>query len=256
MKIASWNINGIRARQEALVSWIGRNTPDILVLQEVKADLTDIPASVSDLQGYVSFWNGSSFRKGYSGTGMLVRKGSISGTCEWEIPVFDFENRTCVLHTEQFTLAGSYVPRGEGEEHYRLKLHYFEQTRLFIENLLLQGRQVIFAGDMNVAHRDIDVHRSQNKPGAVGLRAEERASIDAQLALGLHDVMRERAPERNDLFTWWPYWKNARERNLGWRIDCFFLSAAIAERVTMTTVDRDERSSDHAPILLELSDFS
>ncbi|ABL66501.1 exodeoxyribonuclease III [Chlorobium phaeobacteroides] len=256
MKIASWNVNGIRARQEALVSWIGRNSPDVLVLQEVKADLADIPASISELEGYDSFWNGSSFRKGYSGTGMLVRKGAFSGTVEWEIPAFDFENRTCVLHTGQFTLTGCYVPRGEGDEHYRLKLRYFEQTRLFIENLLLEGRQIVFTGDMNVAHRDIDVHRSQNKPGAVGLRAEERSSIDACLALGLRDVMRERAPERNDLFTWWPYWKNARERNLGWRIDCFFLSAAIAERVTMVAVDRDERSSDHAPIILELSDLS
>jgi exodeoxyribonuclease III len=256
VKIASWNINGIRARREALPAWIQRQKPDILVLQEVKALEGEIPQSIRNLEGYHAFWNGSTFRKGYSGTGILVRDESFSPGTRWEIPPFDIENRTVVLHTEAFTLIGTYVPRGEGDEHYLVKLQYLEALRQFTRTKLSAGHQIILAGDMNVAHHDIDVHRSQNKPDAIGLRREERAAIDAHLSIGLHDIMRERNPDKKNLFTWWPPWKYARERNLGWRIDCFYLSEPLAGSVAGAEVDLDEKSSDHAPILLELSNFT
>ncbi len=253
MKIASWNINGIRARKASLEAWILRNQPDILLLQEVKAHEEEIPPAISDLDAYRKFWNGSTVRKGYSGTGILLRDSSTADDAVWEVPAFDIENRTGVLHTTHFTIIGTYVPRGESDEHYRIKLDYLDSLRLYICSLLDSGRQVILAGDMNIAHRDIDVHRSQNKPGAVGLRSEERAAIDAQIASGLQDIMRNMHPDVADLFTWWPYWKLARERNLGWRIDCFYLSSKLAAKVTAATVDLEEKSSDHAPVILELS---
>lgn len=253
MKIASWNVNGIRARHEALCAWVERQCPDIVVLQEVKALENEIPESIAGLDGYRKFWNASSFKKGYSGVGILLRDGSCAEAA-WEIPAFDVENRTLVLHCGSFTLIGTYVPRGDGPEHYAVKLRYLEELRGYVADLLGRGRDVVLTGDMNVALRDIDVHRSQNKPGATGLRPEERAAIDAQLALGLRDVMRDRYPDRKDLFTWWPNWRFARERNLGWRIDCFYLSAGLAGRVSTVSVDLDERSSDHAPVLLEIGD--
>ena len=251
MKIASWNVNGIRARHEALCAWIGRSRPDIVVLQEVKALESEIPASVTALDGYLKFWNGSSFRKGYSGVGLLLRDG-VCQEPRWEIPCFDVENRTAVLHCGEFSMVGTYVPRGDGAEHYAVKLRYLDDLRTYIAGLLADGREVLLAGDMNVALRDMDVHRSQNKPGATGLRPEERAAIDAHLALGLRDVMRDLNPERGDLFTWWPNWKFARDRNLGWRIDCFYLSPGLAGRVLGATVELDERSSDHAPVVVEI----
>jgi exodeoxyribonuclease-3 len=251
MKFASWNVNGIRARHEALCAWIERNRPDIVVLQEVKASASEIPEDVAGIDGYLKFWNGSSFRKGYSGVAILLRAGACPDP-SWEIPPFDVENRTAVLHCGALTLIGTYVPRGDGAEHYAVKLRYLEELRSYVAELLGRGREVVLTGDMNVAHRDIDVHRSQNKPGATGLRPEERAAIDAHLALGLRDVMRDLNPDRKDLFTWWPNWKMARERNLGWRIDCFYVSQAIASKVAAASVDPDERSSDHAPIVLEL----
>ncbi len=254
MKIASWNVNGIRARQEPLCAWIGRTRPDIVVLQEVKAAGPEIPAGVEGLDGYRKFWNGSTFRKGYSGVGLLLREGACPAEPGWEIPGFDVENRTVALHCGGFTLIGTYVPRGDGQEHYAVKLRYLEALREYIAGLLAAGREVVLAGDMNVALRDIDVHRSQNKPGAIGLRPEERAAIDAHLALGLRDVMRDLNPDRKGLFTWWPNWKSARERNLGWRIDCFYLSPKLAARVSGASVDLEERSSDHAPVILELRD--
>jgi len=253
MKIASWNINGVRARKDALHAWITRHQPDLLVLQEVKAAEDDIPEEIGRLDGYRKFWNGSSFRKGYSGTGILLREKGAILQAEWEIPGFDLENRTSVLHTPFFSLIGIYVPSGENEEHYRIKIDYLEALRKYTVALLTSGKQVIVAGDMNVARRDIDVHRSQNRPGAVGLRPEERAAIDRQIDSGFKDVMRDLNPERNDLFTWWPYWRHARERNLGWRIDCFYLSGELAGMVRNSSVDTDEKSSDHAPVLLELA---
>jgi exodeoxyribonuclease-3 len=253
MKIASWNVNGIRARHEALCAWIGRNRPDIIVLQEVKALEAEIPESVMELDGYRKFWNGSSFRKGYSGVGILIRDGACPEP-GLEIPGFDVENRTAVVHCGAISLVGTYVPRGDGPEHYAVKLRYLEDLRVYIAGLLAGGREVVLAGDMNVALRDIDVHRSQNKPGATGLRPEERAAIDAHLALGIRDVMRDLNPEKRDLFTWWPNWKFARERNLGWRIDCFYLSPGLAGKVSGVAVDLEERSSDHAPVVVEISD--
>lgn len=253
MKIASWNINGIRARKDALRAWIMRHQPDMLVLQEVKAAEDDIPVEISGLEGYRKFWNGSNVRKGYSGTGILLREPGEAIKVEWEIPSFDLENRTAVLHAPFFSLIGTYVPRGESGEHYRIKLEYMEALRKYALELLASGRQIIVAGDMNVAHRDIDVHRSQNKPGSTGLRPEERAAIDRQIAAGLRDIMRDMNPGRSNLFTWWPYWRRARERNLGWRIDCFYLSGELAGRASAATVDIEEKSSDHAPVLLELA---
>jgi exodeoxyribonuclease III len=253
MIIASWNINGIRARKTSLQAWILSRQPDLLVLQEVKATEEEIPPEIAVFPGYNKFWNGSVFRKGYSGTGILIRDGAIFGKTVMEIPPFDLENRTAVLHTERFSLICTYVPRGESEEHYRTKLDYLETLRLYTVSLLQSGKEVILAGDMNVAHRDIDVHRSQNKPGAVGLRPEERTAIGAQIDAGLSDIMRDLNPDASNLFTWWPYWKMARERNLGWRIDCFYLSAGLAGTVSGTKVDLEEKSSDHAPVIVELS---
>jgi len=251
MKIASWNVNGIRARHEALCAWVARHNPDIVVLQEVKALDEEIPSDVTSLGGYLKFWNGSSFRKGYSGVGILLRDG-VCPEPGWEIPGFDVENRTAVLHCGAFTLIGTYVPRGDGPEHYAVKLRYLEDLRQYVAQLLARDREVVLTGDMNVALRDIDVHRSQNKPGATGLRPEERAAIDAQLALGLRDVMRDLNPEKRDLFTWWPNWKFARERNLGWRIDCFYLTSSLAGKISGSSVDVQERSSDHAPIMIDI----
>lgn len=252
MMVATWNINGIRARREALPNWIRRRLPDLLVLQEVKATEEEIPAEISGLEGYSSWWNGSTCRKGYSGTGLLVRD-ELAREATVELPPFDIENRTCVLHLDAFSLIGTYVPRGEGEEHYGHKLAYLREMALYVRSLLAKGRQVIVAGDMNVAHRDADVHHSQNRPGAIGLRDGERAAIDALLSAGLVDVMRQRHPEERGLFTWWPYWRQARERNLGWRIDCFYLSAGLLDKVTGDEVDTRETSSDHAPVLLALA---
>lgn len=252
MKIATWNINGIRARRESLVKWINHKKPDILVLQELKAEEENIPGEIKEVPGYEKCWNGSTFRKGYSGVGVFVKKGYCSDY-RIEIPDFDIENRTLAVHCGKLVVIGTYVPRGDGDAHYAAKLRYLDDLCTYVQGLLQGGRQIIHAGDINVAHTDFDVHHSQNKPGAVGLRPEERTAIDRYLAAGMHDIMRELFPDKKDLFTWWPYWRGARERNLGWRIDCFYLSDGLVKDVQGVIVDLGEKSSDHAPVILELT---
>ncbi|HHE31725.1 MAG TPA: exodeoxyribonuclease III [Chlorobaculum parvum] len=252
MNIYTWNINGIRARKESLAAWLDSRKPDIVVLEEVKAREEEIPETIAAIKGYRKFWNGSSVRKGYSGVGLLVRKG-LFDDANCETPPFDVENRTLVLHAPQFTFIGTYVPRGSGEAHYAVKLRYLADLKEFIAALMAEGREVVLAGDMNVALTELDVHRSQNKPGATGLRPEERAAIEEHLKLGLHDIVRELNPDKKDLFTWWPNWKFARERNLGWRIDCIYLTEGLASKVSGVSVDLEEKSSDHAPVSAELA---
>jgi exodeoxyribonuclease-3 len=252
MNIYTWNINGIRAREASLAAWLESRKPDIVVLEEVKALESEIPESIAGIEGYRKFWNGSSFKKGYSGVGLLVRDG-LFDDANCEAPPFDVENRTLVLHAPQFTLIGTYVPRGDGAEHYAVKLRYLADLKAFIAELMAEGREVVLVGDMNVALTQIDVHRSQNKPGATGLRPEERSAIEAHLELGLHDIVRELNPDKKDLFTWWPNGKFARDRNLGWRIDCIYLTDALAGKVSGVSVDLDEKSSDHAPVSVELA---
>ncbi|ABB23003.1 exodeoxyribonuclease III [Pelodictyon luteolum] len=251
MIVASWNVNGIRAREGALESWVRQSSPDVLILQEVKASVEEIPLSIMSLDGYRSFWNDSSIRKGYSGTGILMKETPALEGATFEIPPFDIENRTVVLHTGELSIIGTYVPRGDSAQHYVLKLGYLEAMHEYVRELLACGRQILVTGDMNVAHRQVDLHRSENRPGATGIRPEERSAIDRLIALGLSDVMRELNPERDDLFTWWPYWRMARERNIGWRIDCFYLSGYRKDRILRAAVDMPEKSSDHAPIILE-----
>jgi len=255
LKIVSWNINGIRARKDALLNWIKNNQPDLLFLQEIKADKTKIPQDFLDLPHYKAVWNESTFKGGYSGTALLYKKELINkfGQIDTFIPEFDQENRLLVYIQNNTVYIGIYTPRGDKDEHLGLKIEMLNKLKEFVAEYLNKGFGIVLCGDFNVAHKDIDVHESQNKLNATGLRPEERQLIDGFLEIGLRDIMRERDPENNRLFTWWPYWRGARERNLGWRIDSFFISSNLVEKIQGTKVDVEEKSSDHSPVILSLS---
>lgn len=254
MKIVSWNINGIRARKEALLSWVAQNQPDMIFLQEIKADKTKIPQEFFELKDYKTEWNESLFKGGYSGTALFIKNDVVEkhGSYQCSIPDFDQENRLLVVEQNQNLFIGIYTPRGDKDNHLALKIQMLEKLSSFISDYIKKGYNIVLCGDFNVAHKDIDVHESQNKPNATGLRPEERALIDGFINIGLHDIMRELNPDDNRLYTWWPYWRGARERNLGWRIDAFFISSGLLELTKDAKVDLEEKSSDHAPIILTL----
>lgn len=255
IKITTWNINGIRAREAALLRWIEASQPDVLCLQEIKADLSQIPKSLQTLQTHTAFWNGSS-KKGYSGTALLVSNALIEthGEATFSIPSFDAESRVVQAVVGKTVIIGVYVPRGEKDEaHYKWKLDFFTAIETHLASLIAAGNEVVLCGDMNVAHKDLDVHPSQQNPDACGQRLPEREAIDRVMQIGLEDVYRNYHPDAAGQFSWWPYWRNARERNLGWRLDYIYATARLAAAATAAVIDSAETSSDHSPVSIDFA---
>ncbi len=249
MKVATWNVNGIRARMEQVTAWLAVEKPDILCLQEIKASPDQLGDSLFALADYVNYWHGA--KGGYSGVSLHVRRGSFATAPVFSHPAFDMETRIAVAELGETSFASVYVPNG-GKD-YDAKLKFLEQLAAWTTEACASGRQLVLCGDLNVAIEDIDVHPSQRKADVIGQRSEERALFARMFTAGLVDVGRKLAPTDDRLFSWWPYWRQARERNLGWRIDYVLASAATAERATAAGVQRTVGTSDHAPVVMEWS---
>jgi exodeoxyribonuclease-3 len=248
VKIATWNVNGIRARMEQVVSLIADEKPDVLCLQEIKAAPDQLSDSLFALADYVNYWHGA--KGGYSGVSLHVRRGAFVEQPAFSHPSFDVETRIAVAAVGDTLFASVYVPNG-GKD-YEAKLKFLGELAVWVGDAARAGKKLVLCGDLNVAIEDIDVHPSQrSKPGEalIGQRPEERELFGQMFAGGLVDVGRKLAPDDARLFTWWPYWRQARERNLGWRIDYVLASQALAERVTSCELLRKFGTSDHAPVL-------
>ncbi len=256
MKLTTWNINGIRARETALLRRLAQAEHEILCVQELKADFAKIPEAFKRLTTYDVFWNPSTFKAGYSGVGLFVPR-TLSekyGQPKFTIPDFDAENRVVQAEFEQVVIVGIYAPRGEKPDHFAFKLNFFDTIRTYVQTLMKAGKEVALTGDMNIAHKEIDLHPSQRNEKNVGFRPEERAKIDALLEIGLKDVFREAHPNEEGHYSWWNYFpKDAREKNIGWRIDCTYMSPKLAGKVTSAIIQKEETSSDHAPVSVELN---
>ncbi len=244
MKIASWNVNGIRAREAQLCEWLERDKPDVVCLQELKAEPAQIPERCK-IEDYHTYWHGS---RGYSGVSLHVRKGLFEGDPEFGHPEFDMETRIVQASAGNLVLASVYVPNG-GKD-YAAKLKFLGQLAAWAKELQSRGRELVLCGDINIARTDIDVHPRERKPEVIGQRAEERDLFNALLGDYLVDVGRSFEPENDRLFTWWPPWRNMRARNIGWRIDYILASKAIAGRATACSVLADVGTSDHAPVMM------
>lgn len=255
MILTTWNINGIRARENALLRRLETAEPEILCVQEIKARLEQIPQAFKTLANYDAFWNPSTFKAGYSGVGMLVHK-SISRRCgapKFSVPDFDAENRLIQAEFESFVALCFYAPRGATESHLKLKLELYDKIRAHLEALMRQGKDVLLAGDMNVAHKEIDLHPLERDETHPGFRPEERQKIDDLVATGLRDVFRDAHPNEEGLYSWWNYKRGFREKNIGWRIDCAYASPKLAAKVNRAIIEKDETGSDHAPVKIEFA---
>ena len=247
MKIATWNVNGIRARETQLCEWIERDHPDIVCLQELKAEIGQIPLSCH-LADYHIYWHGL---RGYSGVSLHVRKGLFDTEPVFSHPEFDMESRIVQATLGDLVVASVYVPNG-GKD-YAAKLAFFEKLVGWAKAQHDGGRKVVLCGDLNIARLEIDVHPKERKAGVIGQRDEERALFAALIGDHFADVGRLSAPDDDRLFTWWPPWRDMRKRNIGWRIDYILASHALAERVSDCTVLADVGTSDHAPVLTTLA---
>jgi exodeoxyribonuclease-3 len=246
MKIATWNVNGIRARDAQLQEFIEREKPDVLCLQELKAAVEQLPVWLCQLEGYWCYWHGG---KGYSGVGLHVRKDTFPAAPECQHPHFDYEHRFVFAELPEFTIASIYVPNG-GKD-FPAKMRFLDSLEQFAADYETSGRPLVLCGDFNVARTDMDIHPKERKPGVIGQRPDERALIERIIGHGLVDVHRKMEPENAEIFTWWAPWRKMRERNIGWRLDMVLASRAVADKTASCVVQREFGTSDHGPVIAD-----
>jgi exodeoxyribonuclease-3 len=244
VKIATWNVNGIRAREAQLCDWIERDRPDVLCLQEIKAASSQVPAALCEMEGYWCYWHGSG---AYSGVGLHVRKEVFPERPEFFHPEFDHENRIVAARLPQLTIASIYVPNGGRD--FPAKMRFLEALARYAQTMRATGATLLLCGDLNVARTDADVHPKERKSNAIGQRPEERELLERILGHGLTDLGRALDPTNDQLFTWWAPWRNLRQRNIGWRLDYVLASDGLAGRAVSCPVLKDVGTSDHAPVM-------
>jgi exodeoxyribonuclease-3 len=244
VKVATWNVNGVRAREAQLVEWIAREQPDVVCLQELKATREQVPPSLADLADYWSYWHGE---RAYSGVGLLIRRSLGPAEPVFTHPDFDHETRIVSATVGGVNISSIYVPNG-GKD-FGAKIRFLEALVAHAGRMAEAGQSIMLCGDLNVAHREVDVHPKERKDTVIGQLPEERALFDRLLAQELVDVGRALDPDNDQLYTWWPPWRAMRQRNIGWRIDYVLASAPLAATATACAAYRDVGTSDHGPVI-------
>jgi exodeoxyribonuclease-3 len=244
MKIATWNVNGFRARQAQLLEWMAQERADVVCLQELKATPEQIGETLTLLPDYWSVWHGGP--KGYSGVSIHVRKDAFPERPEFSHPAFDMEFRVAQARLSGGLVVTSvYVPNG-GKD-YAAKLGFLDAMGSYVESTMATAGKLVLCGDLNVARTDADVYVKERKVGAIGQRPDERALFEKMLSHGVVDVGRTLHPDADSLFTWWPPWRNMRQKNQGWRID-YVLAGGLTAREHV--VRPEVGTSDHAPVVV------
>ena len=250
MKIATWNVNGIRARSAQLLEWLAAEKPDVVCLQEIKASLDQLTFELRDIEGYWSYWHGE---KGYSGVALLVAKSLVGALPMCSHPGFDFEQRiacaTVPSPIGDVMIASIYVPNG-GKD-FEAKMRFLDALDAYVAEAQRDQKLVVLCGDLNVARTERDIHPKERKPNQIGARPEERAMLERIISHGLVDVQRTLDPDNDKLFTWWAPWGNMKQRNIGWRIDYVLASQALAEKAKSAVIQREIGSSDHGPVVVQ-----
>jgi exodeoxyribonuclease-3 len=243
MKIATWNVNGIRAREAQMVEWVGREQPDVVCLQEIKARPDQVPERCK-LGDYHALWHGAG---GYSGVSLHLRRELLEQP-EFAHPAFDIETRIVQVALDNLVVASVYVPNG-GKD-FAAKVRFLEAMTAYVAAMRATGDRLVLCGDLNIALTERDVHPRERDNRVVGQRPDERALLERILDVGgLHDVGREQDPTNDALFTWWAPWRNMRQRNIGWRLDYVLASGTLAARAAACVSMREFGTSDHAPVV-------
>ena len=265
MKLYSWNVNGIRAvlNKGTFQTFIAEHQPDVLCLQETKAK----PEQVAlDLPGYHLYWN-SADKAGYSGTAIfskvkplsvingftddIAQKYGLAGDSYGDPTK---EGRVISAEFDGFWVVTVYTPNSKGDLS-RLELRHKQWDPAFLEHLqeLEKTKPVVFSGDLNVAHSEIDLANPKANVGKHGFTNEEREGFDGFESAGFVDTLRAAFPETPELYSWWTHWANARARNIGWRIDYWLASKAIADKISAPAIHADVMGSDHCPVSIEIT---
>jgi len=252
MKIYSWNVNGVRSiAKKGFADWLRATAPDVVCLQETKASRDQLEAALADPEGYHAEWN-SAERKGYSGVATFSRKKPRAVHRGMGVERFDAEGRILRFEYPQFDLLNVYFPNGtSGPERLQFKMEFYEAFLKHCQALRRQGKKLVIAGDVNTAHKPIDLKNAKANEKNSGFLPEERAWIDRFVAHGYVDTFRM-FHDGPGHYSWWTYRANARARNIGWRIDYFFVTEDLVSKVQDAFIDPEVMGSDHCPVGIEI----
>lgn len=250
MKLISWNVNGIRACvNKGFIEFFNDIKADIFCIQETKCQPDQIEL---EFDGYKSYWN-SAERKGYSGTAIFTKKKPLAVTCGIGIEEHDKEGRILTLEFEDFYLVNNYTPNAKrGLERLDYRQIWEDEIRKYLLKLN-KKKPVIMCGDLNVAHKEIDLKNPKSNRGNAGFTDEEREKMTQLLKAGFTDSFRYLYPDKENAYSWWSYMGRAREKNVGWRIDYFIVSNDMKDKIKEATIYPQIMGSDHCPVGLEIS---
>jgi exodeoxyribonuclease-3 len=252
LKIFCWNVNGIRAIwKKDFPKWLKEASPDILCLQETKAQQEKLDETITKVENYCCHFF-SAEKKGYSGVAIYSKPEPLEIAKGFSNPYFDNEGRVIRVDYEDFTIYNVYFPNGgRSEERVKYKLDFYDALFFEVEKKRKKQKNIIICGDYNTAHKEIDIARPKENRFKSGFLAEERAWIDTIINLGYIDIFREYNKEP-DQYTYWDQVTFARDRNVGWRIDYFFVTQEMRKFVTGAKIHQSVMGSDHCPIELDL----
>ncbi|MEX0917450.1 MAG: exodeoxyribonuclease III [Candidatus Paceibacterota bacterium] len=256
MKLISWNVNGIRA-VERKGNWedAWKLKPDILAIQETKASPEQLSEELLSHKGYHSFFNAPDKKKGYSGVAVYSKEEPKQVNYGMGIKKLDAEGRFLELHFDDFVFFNVYFPNGgQGPHRIKYKLEFYDAFLEYIEKLRKKQPYIIFGGDLNTAHEEIDLARPKENEENTGFLPVEREWIDEVIRHGYIDTFRHFYPEKEGAYTYWDLKTRARDRNVGWRIDYFFTSRELQKRLKKATIHKEVFGSDHCPLSLELKE--
>lgn len=252
MLIAAWNVNGIRAvlRRGDLQSFLAKFKPDVLCLQETKASPEQVELDLPDYPH--RYWN-SAEKKGYSGTAIFCKTEPLSSSVDIGVAHHDREGRVTTVEFRDYYVVSVYVPNSKQDLSRLDDRQDWDRCFLDFLNRLQAKKPVVFCGDFNVAHQEIDLARPKQNVGEHGFTDEERAGFRAMLAAAFVDTFRHFYPDKTEAYTWWKQISNARARNVGWRIDYVMVSQPLVPRLKSAAILADVYGSDHCPVTVELS---
>lgn len=252
MRILSWNVNGLRAiHRKGFLDWLRHEQPTILCVQETKASEERIPEELKNIEGYHVYYS-SAEKKGYSGVGLFTEKEPDGVRKNLGVRRFDAEGRVIIADYGKFVLFNVYFPNGKiSRERLKYKMDFYEAFFSQVDKLRRRGKSLIICGDVNTAHREIDLARPKENSRISGFLPEERAWIDKLIGHGFIDTFRL-SNKKAGQYTWWDLKTRARERNVGWRIDYFFITRNIRRNLKDAFILKDVMGSDHCPIGIDI----
>jgi exodeoxyribonuclease-3 len=253
MKVISWNVNGIRAAtRNGFLDWLHSETPDLVCIQESKANADQLDSDLLQPQGYNTYWH-SAEKAGYSGVALFSKKKPKDIVQGIKVPEIDSEGRVISAFFDSLVVVNAYFPNSQREKaRLDYKLFFCDEILKYLEKLR-RSHSVLLCGDYNIAHKEIDLKNPKTNVNNAGFLPEERAWMDHFIKKGWVDSFRHFHPELKDQYSWWSYRPGVREKNIGWRIDYHCVNQEMAPKVKAAWIDSHVTGSDHCPVGIEIS---